>query len=120
MRMMSSRRTDPRVKVDVSGVFGNGPGFGRRREFKYVMVSPDMKVGEVKAQVLTQLNFPAPELFALRSGNEELQDSTNISELDENKLSRLNLRCRDVEAFHRVLREKGLMRAHAKRAKSAF
>jgi len=109
MKMMSSRRTDPRVKVDVSGVFGNGPGFGRRREFKYVMISPGMTVAEVKAQVLTQLNFPSPELFALRSGNEELQDSINIFELDEKKLSRLNLRCKDVEAFHRVLRDKGLM-----------
>ena len=110
MRMMSSRRTDPHVAVDVSGVFGNGPGLGRRREFRYVLISQDMTVGDIKAQVLTQLNFPSPELFVLRSGNEELVDSTRLSDLDESKLRKLNLRCKDVEAFHRALRERGLLR----------
>jgi len=107
---MSSRRTDPHVAVDVSGVFGNGPGLGRRREFRYVLISQDMTVGDIKAQVLTQLNFPSPELFVLRSGNEELVDSTRLSDLDESKLRKLNLRCKDVEAFHRALRERGLLR----------
>jgi hypothetical protein len=105
--MMISRRTDPHVEVDVSGVFGKGSRIGRDK--KYAMVSQDTTVGDVKTQVLVQLHFPAPELFCIRSGKEELPDSAKISELDPKKLRSLNLYCKDVEAFHRVLRERGLL-----------
>ncbi len=105
--MMFSRRTDPHVEVDVSGVFGQGRRRGRDK--KYVLYSQSTTVGDVKTEVLSQLNFPAPELFCIRLGKEELPDSTKISELDPKKLKSLNLYCKDVEAFHKVLRDKGLM-----------
>jgi len=104
--MMSSRRTDPRIAVDVGGVFGQGR-FGRH-QYRFAYVTEGTTAGDVKAQVLAQLNFPAPELFYLRLGRRELRDEELMASLGD--LKGLSLVCRDVDAFHKVMKEKGLMR----------
>lgn len=105
--MMSSRRTDPRVRVDVSGVFGK-KGF-RAKDYKWLSYSDTTKVGDLKRELLIMLNFPGPELFCIRSGEEELDDEQLVSKLDQSKLKKLNLFCKDVEKFHDLLRQSGLL-----------
>jgi len=110
--MPDNQRDSFPIKVGIHNLFGRGRaviGFGGSK-YKTIDVDGNTRVGAIKDAILTSLDYPRHELFAVLRRRKVLQENQTVAELKLGKNdSSLEIVCTNREALYADLRALGKM-----------